>query len=59
MLLWSWYLVPNWRLGEEWTARWDRFGFVGAPLRAGLDFESWWIDPALAARTDAARAHGG
>ena len=59
VLLWSWYLVPNWRLGEEWTARWDRFGFVGAPLRAGLDFESWWIDPALAARTDAARAHGG
>ena len=59
VLLWGWYMVPNWRLGEEWTARWNRFGFIDKPIRAGLDFSSWWIDPALAAVTDAARGHGG
>ncbi len=59
VLLWGWYMVPNWRLGEVWTARWDRFGFVDVPIRAGLDFDSWWVDPALAAKTDAARGHGG
>ena len=59
VLMWGWYMVPNWRLGEEWTARWDRFGFVDKPIRAGLDFSAWWVDPTRAAVTDAARSHGG
>lgn len=59
VLLWDWFMVPNWRLGEVWTARWNRFGFVDVPIRAGLDFDSWWVDPALAAKTDAARGNGG
>jgi len=59
VLLWGWFMVPNWRLGEVWTARWNRFGFVDVPIRTGLDFDSWWVDPALAAKTDAARGNGG
>ena len=59
VLLWSWYLIPQWHLGQEWAAWWDRFGFVDKPIRTGLDFDAWWVDPVRAAATDAARSHGG
>jgi microcin C transport system substrate-binding protein len=58
VLLWSWYIVPHWHLQAFWAAWWDRFGFVDVPIRAGVDFNAWWIDPALAAKTDAARQSG-
>jgi microcin C transport system substrate-binding protein len=56
--LWNWYVVPHWHLQSYWAAWWDRFGFVDQPIRAGVDFNAWWIDPALAAKTDAARQSG-
>jgi microcin C transport system substrate-binding protein len=58
VLLWGWYVVPQWHLQSFWAAWWDRFGFVDVPIRAGVDFNAWWIDQALAARTDAARQSG-
>jgi microcin C transport system substrate-binding protein len=58
VLLWSWYAVPHWHINSSWTAWWDRFGFDDVPIRAGVDFNAWWIEPALAAKTDAARASG-
>ncbi len=58
VLLWSWYVVPQWHLQSYWAAWWDRFGFVDVPIRAGVDFNAWWIDPPLAATTDAARRSG-
>ena len=56
VLLWNWYAVPQWHLQEVWVAYWNRFGHPAAPVRTGFDFSAWWIDPALAAATDAARA---
>ena len=56
VLLWNWYMVPQWHLQERWVAYWNRFGHPAGPVRTGLDFTTWWVDPALAAATDAARA---
>jgi microcin C transport system substrate-binding protein len=58
VLLWGWYVVPQWHLQSVWVAYWDRFGHPDKPVRTGLDFDSWWVDPVKAAATDAARRHG-
>jgi microcin C transport system substrate-binding protein len=57
VLLWNWYMVPQWHLRQIDVAYWNRFGHTTAPVRTGLDFNAWWVDPALAAATDAARGH--
>ncbi len=56
VLLWGNYVVPQWFLQKVRVAYWDRFGFPSQPVRTGVDFSSWWVDPALARATDAARA---
>jgi microcin C transport system substrate-binding protein len=56
VLLNNWYTVPNWHLGAVWAAFWDRFGYPKVPVRTGIVFDAWWIDPVRAAATDAARA---
>ncbi len=55
VLLNNWYVVPNWHLDSVWAAYWDRFGHPAGPVRSGLVFDAWWIDPARAAIVDAAR----
>ncbi len=57
VLLWGWYVVPQWHFGAYRLAFWDVFGFPAQPLRAGFDIDSWWIDEARAAVTDAQRGH--
>jgi microcin C transport system substrate-binding protein len=56
VLLWGNYVVPQWYLQKVRVAYWNRFGFPDKPVRTGVDFASWWVDPALAKATDAARA---
>ncbi|MCW3477499.1 extracellular solute-binding protein [Limobrevibacterium gyesilva] len=58
VLLWGWYVVPQWHLQSVRVAYWDRFGKPDKPVRTGLAFDSWWIDPARAAATDEARRSG-
>jgi microcin C transport system substrate-binding protein len=58
VLLNNWYFVPNWHLRSIWVAYWNRFGHTATPIRAGLAFESWWVDPVLSAATEAARRNG-
>ena len=36
-------------------ATWNRFGRPTPPIRTGFVIDDWWIDPNLAAKTDAAR----
>lgn len=55
VLLWNWYMVPNWHADSFHVAYWDRFADPGKPLREGLNFDSWWIDPAKSAQIEAAR----
>ncbi len=58
VLLAGWYVVPQWHLQSVRVAYWDRFGRPDKPVRIGLAFDSWWVDPVRAAATDAARRNG-
>ncbi len=58
VLLAGWYVVPHWHSRAVRVAYWDRFGHPDKPVRTGLDFSSWWIDPARSAATDAAKRAG-
>jgi microcin C transport system substrate-binding protein len=55
VLLNGWYMVPNWYLDSVWAAYWDMFGHPAGPVRSGLVFDAWWVDPARAAAIAAAR----
>jgi microcin C transport system substrate-binding protein len=57
ILLWRWYVVPNWGSNTFRVAWWNRFGRPDKPIREGVNFDTWWVDPAKAAATDAARRH--
>ena len=58
ILLRGWYLVPNWHDNAFKIATWNRFARPKTPIRDGFVLDDWWVDPALAARTDAARKPG-
>ena len=58
VLLWGWYMVPQWHSDYFNLAYWNRFGFPTQPVRTGYVFDAWWIDAKLAAATDAARRAG-
>jgi microcin C transport system substrate-binding protein len=58
VLLAGWYVVPQWYLQSVRVAYWDRFGRPDKPVRTGLVFDSWWLDPVRAAANDAARRNG-
>jgi microcin C transport system substrate-binding protein len=58
VLLWRWYVVPQWHQRAVHVAYWDRFGHPDVKVRTGLSFDSWWVDPVRAAATDAARSSG-
>lgn len=55
VLLWRWYMVPNWDSRIFHIAYWDRFGHPDKPIREGFNFDTWWLDPAKAAANDAAK----
>jgi microcin C transport system substrate-binding protein len=55
ILLWRWFLVPNWDSRTFHIAYWDRFGYPDKPIREGFNFDTWWIDPAKAAAVEAAK----
>ncbi|HXX07816.1 MAG TPA: extracellular solute-binding protein [Pseudolabrys sp.] len=52
VLLWNFYVVPQWTYGKQRTARWDRFGHPEAMPKYGASgFPSiWWWDPEKAAK---------
>src|SRR5690606_799577 len=46
VLLWNYYMIPQWHLSEIWVAYWDKFGIPEKqPSYIGIDLMSWWIDP--------------
>lgn len=55
LLLWNWYMVPNWHSQTFNIAYWDRFGDPGIPIREGFNFDTWWVDQQKAAHNDEAR----
>ncbi len=59
VLLWNWYVVPQFRRSKLFIAYWDRFGRPAQPIRTGTEFDSWWFDTERAKADDLARKHGG
>lgn len=58
VLLWGFYMVPNWHLQSLRVASWDRFDRPHVEIRSGIDFDDWWIDAARSKATEAARSGG-
>jgi microcin C transport system substrate-binding protein len=52
VLLWNFYVVPQWTYGKVRTARWDRFGRPQAMPKYGLSAfpNIWWWDKDKAAK---------
>jgi len=52
VLLWNFYVVPQWTYGKQRSARWDRFGRPATLPKYGLSaFPTiWWWDADKAAR---------
>jgi microcin C transport system substrate-binding protein len=47
VLLWNFYVVPQYTRPVTWLAYWNKFGVPEKqPDYIGPDTESWWIDPA-------------
>jgi microcin C transport system substrate-binding protein len=45
VLLWNFYVVPQYHRSAIWVAYWNKFGIPDKqPAYAGYDPESWWID---------------
>ena len=49
-LLWGRYVVPNWYIGADRIAYWDKFGKPSVVPKNGVQIDAWWFDPAKAAR---------
>jgi len=46
VLLWSFYVIPQWYLPYDRLAYWNRFGMPKTITIRGTDTWTWWIDPA-------------
>ncbi len=45
VLLWNFYVVPQFTRDVEWLAYWNKFGIPEKqPTYIGADVKSWWID---------------
>jgi microcin C transport system substrate-binding protein len=50
VLLWNYYVIPQWYSPGLRVAYWNKFGIPPKqPGYIGVDFDSWWIDEAKAA----------
>ena len=47
VLLWNFYVVPQFTRPNVWLAYWNKFGIPDKqPTYVGPDIESWWVDAA-------------
>ena len=43
ILLWEYYVIPNWHSGVFRVAYWDKFGMPKVTPKYNLGFQTWWI----------------
>jgi len=55
VLQWRYYLIPQWHIPYDRIAYWDKFGRPPVTPTQGVQFDTWWIDPAKAAALKTAR----
>ncbi|HVQ76921.1 MAG TPA: extracellular solute-binding protein [Candidatus Binatia bacterium] len=58
VLLWGYYVVPQWHFRAFRVAYWDFFARPRTAPRYALGFDTWWVDPALAAAARSWRTGG-
>ncbi len=56
VLLWNWYVVPNWHTDQIRVAYWNRYARPPQKVRTGIVFNDWWFDKQKAAATDKAQS---
>jgi microcin C transport system substrate-binding protein len=44
LLLFGFYVVPNWHLAADRILYWDKFGRPDVALRDGVNYMRWWFD---------------
>ena len=57
VLLWNYYVVPNWHVTNFRLAYWNRFSIPKVRPGYGVGFFSWWIDPEKDAALQRSRAN--
>ena len=55
VLQWGFYVIPNWHIAYDRVAYWDKFGRPPSSPTQGVQFDTWWFDPAKAAALAATR----
>ena len=54
ILLFGFYVVPNWHLAADRILYWDKFGRPDVPLKDGVLTARWWFDDAKVAALERA-----
>ena len=44
VLQWSHWVIPQWHIGYDRIAYWDKFGRPSITPTQGVQFDTWWID---------------
>lgn len=50
VLLWNYYVIPQWHKSSFWIAYWDKFGRPDVRPKFALGTDSWWLDEKAAAK---------
>ena len=43
VLMWGFYVIPQWHMNKSRIVFWDKFGFPDARPMHGMSIMSWWI----------------
>lgn len=58
VLLWNYFVIPNWTSRNDWYAIWDQYAGPKVPPSRYFSFEqTWWWDDAAAQKLKAARGN--
>ncbi len=49
VLLWGFYVIPNWHLRSDRVLYWDKYDRPGMPVKSGVNTNLWWYDAERAA----------
>jgi microcin C transport system substrate-binding protein len=55
VLLFGYYVIPNWHVRVQRILHWDKFGRPGITPRNGTSIAYWWLDAAKAPRLEEIR----
>ena len=45
VLLYGYYVIPQWHISGDRLAFWDKFGRPNVTPIQGYQFDAWWVDP--------------